>query len=134
MALGYVTTLRNTRLNAVRDAIDAGAGAGLLRIYDGTRPSTGGAPTILLAELTFSDPCAPNASSGVLTFNTITEDSGANADGTATWWRAVDSTGAAVVDGNCGTSGSDMNLNSTSISSGVQVSATGTNTITAGNA
>jgi hypothetical protein len=70
----------------------------------------------------------------VLTFSAITADSSANATGTATWWRAVDSTGAAVVDGNCGTSGSDMNLNSTSITIGVQVSATGSNTITAGNA
>jgi hypothetical protein len=134
MALGYVATLRNTRLDAVKTAIDAGAGAGLLRIYDGTRPATGGTATTLLAELTFSDPSAPAASAGVLTFSAITADSSANATGTATWWRAVDSTGAAVVDGNCGTSGSDMNLNSTSITSGVQVSATGSNTITAGNA
>lgn len=134
MALGYVVGVRNTRLNAVRDAIDAGAGAGLLRIYDGTRPATGGTATTLLAELTFSDPCAANASGGVLTFNAITADASANATGTASWWRGVDSTGAAVVDGNCGTSGSDMNLNSLSISSGVQVSATGTNTITGGNA
>lgn len=134
MALGYVAAVRNSRLNVVRDALDAGAGAGLLRIYDGTRPATGGTATTLLAELTFSDPSAGNASGGVLTFNAITADTSANATGTATWWRGVDSTGAAVVDGNCGTSGSDMNLNSTSISSGVQVSATGTNTITAGNA
>lgn len=134
MALGYVVAVRNSRLNVVRDALDAGAGAGLLRIYDSSRPATGGTATTLLAELTFSDPSAANASGGVLTFNAITADSSANATGTATWWRGVDSTGAAVVDGNCGTSGSDMNLNSTSISSGVQVSATGTNTITAGNA
>lgn len=134
MALGYVSAVRNSRLNAVRDAIDAGAGAGLLRIYTATRPATGGAATTLLAELTFSDPCASAASGGVLTFSAITADASANATGTAAWWRAVDSTGAAVVDGDCGTSGSDMNLNSLSITSGVQVSATGTNTITAGNA
>lgn len=134
MALGYVQTLRNTRLDAIKTAIDAGAGAGLLRIYDGSRPATGGTATTLLAELTFSDPSAPAASGGVLTFSAITADSSANATGTASWWRAVDSTGAAVVDGNCGTSGSDMNLNSLSITIGVQVSATGSNTITAGNA
>jgi hypothetical protein len=133
MALGYVTSVRNARLDAVNTALNAGAGAGLLRIYDGSRPATGGTPTTLLAELTFSDPAAPAASGGVLTFSAITADSSANATGTATWWRGVDSTGAAVVDGNCGTSGSDMNLNSTSITAGVQVSATGTNTITAGN-
>lgn len=134
MAIGYVTALRNSRLNAVRDAIDAGAGAGLLRIYDGTRPATGGAATTLLAELTFSDPCAGAAAAGVLTFSAITADASANATGTATWARAVDSTGAAVADFNVATSGGDININSTAISAGVQVSASGTNTITAGNA
>jgi len=134
MAIGYVAAVRNSRLHVVRDAIDAGAGAGFLRIYDGTRPATGGTATTLLAELTFSDPCAGTASAGVLTFSAITADSSANATGTATWARAVDSTGAAVADFNVATSGSDININSTSISSGVQVSASGTNTITAGNA
>lgn len=134
MAIGYVPTLRNARLNAVSAAIDAGAGAGLLRVYDGTRPATGGTATTLLAELTFSDPSAAAASGGVLTFSAITADSSANATGTATWARAVDSTGAAVADFNVATSGSDININSTGISSGVQVSASGTNTITAGNA
>lgn len=134
MALGYATTLRNTRLNAITTAIDAGAGAGLLRIYDGSRPATGGAATTLLAELTFSDPSSAAASSGVLTFNAITEDSSANATGNATWARIVDSTGAFVMDADVGTSGTDIIINSTSISAGVQVSATGTNTITAGNA
>lgn len=133
MAIGYVTAVRNSRLNAVRDAIDAGAGAGLLRIYDGSRPATGGAATTLLAELTFSDPCAAAASGGVLTFSAITADSSANATGTATWARAVDSTGAAVADFGVATSGSDITINSTAISAGVQVSAPSTKTITDGN-
>jgi hypothetical protein len=63
----------------------------------------------------------------------ITADASANATGTATWFRCVDSTGTCCVDGNVGTSGSDLNLNSTSINSGVQVSVTSF-TITAGNA
>lgn len=134
MALGYATTLRNARLDAITTAIDAGAGAGLLRIYDGSRPATGGTATTLLAELTFSDPSAGSASSGVLTLSAITADASANATGTATWARVVDSTGAFVMDADVGTSGTDMIINSTSISAGVQVSATGTNTITAGNA
>lgn len=47
--------------------------------------------------------------------------------------RAVDSTGTCCVDMNVGTSGSDLNLNSTSISTGQQVSITSA-VITEGNA
>lgn len=122
MALGYATALRNTRMVDVQAAIDAGAGAGLLRIYTATRPATCGAATTLLAELTHTDPCAGAPSSGVLTFNAITQDSSANATGTAAWYRDVDSTGTCVVDGSVGTSGSDLNLNSTSIATGQAVS------------
>lgn len=133
MALGLATAIRNSRLNVIRDAIDAGAGAGLLRIYDGTRPATGGTATTLLAELTLSDPCAPSASGGVLTFSAITADASANATGTATWARIVDSTGAFVTDLSVGTSGQDLNLNTTSITAGVQVSVTSAS-LTEGNA
>lgn len=124
LAIAYATTVRNNRMNQVRDAIDAGAGAGLMRIYDGTRPATCGVATTLLAELTHSDPCAGAAASGVLTFSAITADASANATGTATWYRDVDSTGTCAVDGAVGTAGSDLNLNSTSISVGQQVSVT----------
>jgi hypothetical protein len=133
LAIAYSTTVRNNQLNQVRDAIDGGAGAGLLRIYDGSRPATCGTATTLGAELTFSDPCAAAASGGVLTASAITADASANATITATWFRCVDSTGTCVIDGNVGTSGSDLNLNSTSISSGVQVSCSSF-AITGGNA
>jgi hypothetical protein len=132
MALAYAGPLRNTRLDAINTAINAGAGAGLLRIYDGTRPATGGTATTLLAELTFSDPASSGASSQTLTMSAITADSSANATGTATWFRVVDSTTTFVMDGNVGTSGSDLNLNSTSISSGQNV-AVSSFVITAGN-
>jgi len=124
MAIAYSTALRNARLNQVTASVDAGSGAGLLRIYDGTRPATGGTATTLLAELTFSDPSFGAASGGVLTASAITQDAAANATGTATWFRVVDSAGTFVMDGNVGTSGSDLNLNSTSISTGVAVSVT----------
>jgi len=133
MALGYSTTARNNQLSALRDLIDGGAGAGLLRIYDGSRPATCGTATTLGAELTLSDPCAGAPSAGVLTLSAITADASANASITATWHRFVDSTGTCVVDGNCGTSGSDLNLNTTTIAAGVQVSVT-SYTITGGNA
>lgn len=131
-ALAYSATVRNTRLNQITAAIDGGAGAGLWRIYDGSRPATCGTATTLLAELTMSDPSAAAASGGVLTFNAITADASANATGTAAWFRIVDSTGTCCVDGNVGTSGSDLNLNSLSISSGQEVAITSA-TITEGN-
>ena len=121
MALGLVVALRNSRLDQITAAIDAGA-AGLLRIYDGSRPATGGAATTLLAELTFSDPSAPAASSGTLTFNAITADTSANANGTATWFRIVTSAAAFVLDGSVSTSGADINFNTTSIVTGANVS------------
>lgn len=135
-ALGLNTTLRNNRLDQITADIDGGVGAGLLRIYDGSRPATGGAATTLLAELTFSDPSAPGAASGVLTFSAITQDSSANATGTATWFRIVRSDSTFVLDGSVGASGSgaDLELTSTSIVSGVAVSIPTTKTITEGNA
>jgi hypothetical protein len=131
MALGYDVSIRNGQLDQVTTR--AGASA-LLRIYDGTRPATGGTATTLLAELTCNATFAPAASGGVLTLNSITQDSSANATGTATWFRIVKSDGTTfVMDGNVGTSGSDLNLNSTSITSGGSVAVTSF-TITAGNA
>jgi hypothetical protein len=61
----------------------------------------------------------------VLTLNAITQDSSANASGTATWFRIVQSGGSNfVLDGDVGTSGSDLNLTTTTIVSGQPVSVT----------
>lgn len=132
MALGLNVTLRNNMLDEITTR--AGTSA-LLRIYDGTRPATGGTATTLLAELTCNATAfAAAASSGVLTLNAITDDSSANATGTATWFRIVQSGGSThVFDGNVGTSGSDLNLNTVSITSGDTVSVSSF-TITEGNA
>jgi len=119
MALAYSTTLRNAMLDDITSTVGA---SGLLRIYDGTRPATGGAATTLLAELTCNATFAPAASGGVLTLNAITQDSSANATGTATWFRITTSGGTAVIDGSVGTSGSDLNLTTTAIVSGQPVS------------
>lgn len=112
MALAYSTTVRNAMLDAITTAVGA---SGLLNIYDGSRPATGGTATTLLAQLTCNATFAPGASSGVLTLNAITQDSSANASGTATWFRITTSGGTFVLDGNVGTSGSDLNLTTTSI-------------------
>jgi hypothetical protein len=130
MALGYVAALRNRQLDGITTEVGA---SGLLRIYSGTRPATGGTETTVLAELTCNATFAPAATGGVLTLNAITADSSANATGTASWFRILTSGAVAKIDGNVGTSGSDLNLNSTSITSGGTVSITSF-TITAGNA
>lgn len=121
MAIAYeAATLRDARM----DAITTHAGnAALLRIYDGSRPATGGTATTLLAELTCGTPFAAVAVNGVLTLGAITQDSSANATGTASWFRIVKADGTThVMDGNCGTSGSDLNLTTLSIVSGQPVS------------
>jgi hypothetical protein len=122
MALALNALIRN----AMGDAITTfTGGSALLRIYSGSRPATGGAATTLLAELTCNATFAPAASGGVLTLNAITQDSSANATGTATWFRIVKSDGTThVMDGDVGTSGSDLNLNTTSLVSGGPVAVT----------
>ncbi len=121
MALAYSTTIRNGMLDVITTNV---GGSGLLRIYDGSRPATGGSATTLLSELTGNATFAPGASGAVLTLNSITQDSSANATGTATWFRWVSSGGTFCIDGNVGTSGSDLNLTTTSIVSGQPVSVT----------
>lgn len=128
--LGYVTALRNAQLDAITTAIGSN---GLLRIYDGSRPATGGTATTLLAQLALSATAAPGASSGVLTFSSITNDSSADATGTATWHRFTTSGGTAQIDGSVSTSAADLNFNTTSFVSGAVIAVT-SYTITAGNA
>lgn len=129
MAIAYSTTIRNNRLTQVLNAIDTGTG-GLLKIYDGTRPATGGTVTNLLATLTLPKPSGTVASS-VYTFNAITAVS-ITATGTATWARITDSSGTFCQDCNVGTSGSDINLNTTALVINAQISVTSA-TITEGN-
>ena len=117
--------------DAIVDLLDAGAGPGIVRIYDGTQatdPDTAVGAQTLLAELTCSDPAfgaaVDAAPGGRATANAVTSDPSANATGTASWFRALDSNGVARWDGSVGTSGCDMNINSVSITSGAAVSIT----------
>jgi hypothetical protein len=133
MALGINVTTRNAMLDAITSR--AGASA-LLRIYDGSRPATGGTATTLLAQLTCNSTFAPGASSGVLTLNSIASATSASATGTATWFRIVQSNGTThVLDGSVSTVAAgtgDLQLDSTSIVLGGTV-AVSSATITAGN-
>lgn len=117
MALAYSTTVRNAMLDSITTAVGS---SGLLRIYDGSRPASGGTATNKLAELPLSATSAPGSAAGVLTYNAITS-ANAVATGTATWFRLVTSGGTFVVDGNVGLSGSDLNLTNTNIVTGQSV-------------
>ncbi len=105
--LRLVTAVKNSALDTIKAAIDAGSGPGTINIYSGTQPT---APSdaitsqVLLGTLTFSDPCGAS-SAGVLTFSTIAQDTSADATGTATWARIKDSTGSVVFDCDVGTTG-----------------------------
>jgi hypothetical protein len=93
------TTARNALANPLKTAIGAGSGAGTIKIYDGTQPSTPqdvpSGSNHLLATLTFGDPSFGLASTGVITAETITGDTLA---GTAAWARIADSDGNAIMD------------------------------------
>lgn len=121
MGLSFATTLRNSRANAITAARDAAVTPGEVRIYNGARPASGGAATLLLAALPFSDPSAPTAVAGVLTASVISDDTSADNTGTATWFREVDGDGVFVTDGDVGT---DLVLNTNSITAGLNVSIT----------
>lgn len=124
-------SLIDARKNAMLDTFTAGIGASpLLRIYD----ATGGVPAnantalgtqVLLGTLTFSATPFPAASAGTLTANAITQDSAADATGTAAFFRILNAAGTTTyAQGTVGTSGADLNLNTTSIVVGGPISVT----------
>ncbi len=119
MAVTYSTAAKTARLNAVVAQIDAGAGPGTLEI--GTT-----AMGTVLAVLTLADPCA-TVSGTVLTFDFDPDitDSSANATGTAAAAQIKDSNGTVVISGlTVGTSGTDIILDSVSITAGQAVTLT----------
>ena len=133
--LRMAPTLRNNMLDEITGYA---GGSAILRIYSGTQPSTGGAETTILAQLTMNAAFAAAAAAGVLTLNSITADSSANATGTATWFRILQSDATThVLDGDVSTTAAgtgDLQLDDTSIVLGGTVALGGPNTITAGNA
>lgn len=120
-----------------RAALDAGcalANGGFLDIYNGTQP--GDAETAVstqtkLAHLGLNATAfaasvvtgATGARVATATANTITDDTSADATGTASWFRVTKSTGVAVFDGSVGAVGdtADLLLASTSIVAGEDV-------------
>ena len=112
----------NTVVNAEANATAALANSGYLRIYDGTQPAnadTALSGNTLLAELVMNATAFAAASNGVLTANAITQDSSANASGTATFYRLFKSDGTtALWDDNVATSSAGLVMATTTITAG----------------
>lgn len=118
MAVVYSATAKTNRMTAVRDTIDAGTGPGVLQI------GTAGMATVL-AEITLGDPCGTVSGSTLTLSGFPRSDTSANATGTAAAARIRDGSGNDVITGlTVGTSGSDINLDSTSITAGQTVTIT----------
>jgi hypothetical protein len=121
---------------AAVDALAALCNSGTLKIYDGSQPTdanTALGAQVLLATLTLSSTAfgASSASGSAgskivtATANTITDDSSADATGTAAWFRVLKSNGTSkVMDGSVGTSGADLNLATTAIVAGADIAIT----------
>lgn len=79
---------------------DDGSGNATIAIYTGSIPATpltAVTTQTLLGTLTCSDPVG-TATDNVITFGTITQDSAADASGTAAWARIFNADGDAVFD------------------------------------
>lgn len=116
MAIQYSTTHRTNAMSTLNT--DIGANAQII-IYTGSAPANvAAAPTgTLLVQFAGNAGGFGSAAAGVLTASAIANAT-ASGTGTAGYFRINTSGGTAVVQGTCGTSGTDMILTNTSINSG----------------
>lgn len=117
--------------DAIVDLLDAGSGPGYIEIRTGAQPASvaTAASGTLLGTLTLSDPAfgaATVASPAVATANAITSDTSADASGTAAWFRAYDSNGLGVIDGDITATGGggDLELDDVSVVAGGTIAVT----------
>jgi|SRR5215472_10041932 len=125
MTLELATASDNAAANAVVGLIDAGAGAGTLKIYTGAQPANANsaATGTLLVTVTLAKPSYGAASAGVAALLGTPLSATAVAAGTAGWFRIADSTGATVLDGAITATGGggELQLDNTSIANGQTV-------------
>lgn len=128
MAVRLPTASRNAAADAVVDLLDAGAGAATIQIRTGSQPASANdaATGTLLVTFTMADPAFGAASAGVATAASVPRTATGAAAGTAGWARALDSTGATVVDGSVTATGGggDITMDTTTVSVGLTVNLT----------
>lgn len=137
MATRIPNAVRSAACDAVVDRLDLGAGAATIDVRTGSQPASANdaATGTILATFTLADPAFGAAANGVATLAGTPRTTTGLAAGTAGWFRALDSDGNTVFDGSVGAegSGAQLELNTTTISVGVDVSITaGTVTMPAG--
>jgi hypothetical protein len=114
MTVSYANALKDTRMTAVLNAIDVNASPATIEI--GTA-----AMAAVLVSITLSKPSFSEASQAI-TMLGVPKSGTASGTGTAAAARIKDGGGNVIVSGlTVGTAGSDINLNSTSITSGQTV-------------
>ena len=124
MSISILAAIKGTLLSTY----GANFNSGTLVIYAGTPPASADAALSsnpVLGTLTFSATAFAAPSAGSIAANAITQDSSADATGTATFYRAYKSDGTTVIEqGTIGTSGADLNLNTVNIVSGGPIQVT----------
>lgn len=118
------TQISDAAANAACNGLTALVNAGSIKLYTGSQPANGNtalAGQTLLATLPLNNPAFGNAAAGVAALNASGVSASAVATGTAAWFRVCNSGGTGIWDGSIGTSGCNLNLNSTSIQSGATV-------------
>lgn len=120
--------IKQSTANFMLDKINTDVGAsGFLRIYDGTQPAgpdTALGAQVKLAELALSATAFAAAAGGSLVANTISDDTSADATGTATWATFVTAAGVRILDVAVAAAGADISLNTVNIQVGAKVSVT----------
>lgn len=132
MTISIANAQAITCCDAIVDSIDTGTTnpQGKLVVYDGTPPANVDAAlsgNTVLAELDMSNPAFGAASDdtpgAIATANSISDDTSANATGTASFFRILDRDDTPRVQGTITATagGGDIEFNSTSISAGALV-------------
>lgn len=129
MTIRLPIATRNAMSNTMTTQVDAGAGAGLVKVYSGSQPASAdvAATGTLLATFTLNDPSFGTSAAGTITLDvspTVTTTGAAAGD--AGWFRATDSTGATVMDGSVTVTGGggDMTMSTITVSVGLTLQLT----------
>ena len=121
MAVQYLESLRNSRLDEITTA--AGAAA-YLQVWDGAlpaTPATAPAGTMLASLAMTTTNIAAAASAGVLTMSAISDDTNADASGTPTFARIATNeagTTTGVVQMSAGVGSGDLNFDAAIVAAG----------------
>ena len=126
-ALTLSTVARSDMMSALLPHLAGGT----IKLYNGTKPASLGAPSgTLLATLTMGSP-AGTVSSGVLTIGSVTQTNSSHVNGTPTFIRFSTSGGTAVADIDIGSGAGNVQFTGTVVT-GQNVTVTGL-TLTAPN-